>query len=99
MYQKRWYTDFSRHYLRFFCRYSNPDFRKDEDEARYAACGTVIDSLNSEQAEIVKYLFAQKDHMDKNVENCAVEKGITTDEVYTVLFDVERAVAKEMNLI
>lgn len=99
MYKKRWYSPFVRHYLKFYCCYPEPEFRRDADKTRWEACGTVLNGLDESNQAIIRFIFENRDTMEDNILACSQKFGIGQDEIYEKLFEVEGAIAKELELI
>lgn len=99
---KKYYSDYVRHALRFYVRNRNPLSvygRSDATQADWIACNVVFSSLSPDSKEMLIAVYQPSDTMADNVYNAAKKFNIQQDNIWSLMAEVEKHIAKERGLL
>lgn len=97
---KTYYSDYVRAALRFYSRNrENPIYRCIADEKNWNACDTVLDKYFPIYKEVLIAVYQGFDTMGDNVYETAKKYNIPQGNVWNMMKDLERLVARERGLI
>jgi hypothetical protein len=97
---KKHYSDYVRHALRFYARNLDASaFKCSAAEQNWSACNTVLDEHFPEYRELLISVYQAFDTMGDNVYEAAKKYNVPQDNIWSMMADLERRVAKERGLI
>lgn len=93
------YSDYVRHAIRFYTRYSNPGYFKNMvDRANWNACHKAIESYSDRDTRILVYVYGAYDTLGDNVYEMANKYQIHQNIIWDMMKEFERKVAVERGL-
>lgn len=100
---KRYYSEYIRHCLRFYVSTMNigktPRFRTDVDRNNWMACHSVVKNLDDTTRKIVCELYDRGDTLSYKVYNLAAETNTQQDDIWNLIANLERTIAKKRGLL
>lgn len=96
---RTFYTEYVQHCMRFYSRHPKPKFRSDADKLNWYACDSAIKKFTPAEADILITVYREGDTIPDNIYNLSVERNIKQDNIWKLVNDFERKVAKRRNLI
>ncbi len=96
---KTFYTDFVRHCLRFYARYSKPKFRSAADKHNWSACDSALKGFNDSERVLLLNIYREGDTLADNIYQAAKITGTAQDKVWKLTNELERRVAKRRGLL
>lgn len=94
----KFYSAYSAHCLRFYCRYDQPKLNSKIDELNWNACNRAFQRLEQEDQNLLKRLF-QDDIDITTVNQAAHSASLTPESIWKKIRKLERYVAEERGLI
>ena len=99
---KSYFTDYVNHILRFYVRRIDGDtlFRSEPDKLNYIAADRVMKKLDSRKREMIRYVYLQySSNVLQNVRYISRTRGYDEKELWLLISDVTKKIAKERGLI
>ena len=94
------YSEYVRHCLRFYARnIDKPRFNTEVDKNNWYACYKTIDRYSDREKDILIRVYALYDTIADNVYEVAKEYQIDQNNIWDLLKEVERGVAKRRGLL
>lgn len=96
---KKYYTDYVRHMLRFYIRNrKQPRFSNAVDACDWLACDRVFEKCDNVSQDILSAVFTSNDELASTVYQVAREFNTNQGTVWDLLKVVERQIAVERNI-
>lgn len=93
------YSDYIRHAIRFYARYSQKrSFKNDVEKANWWSCHEVIKSYSDMDKEMLLYAYGAFDTLGDNVYVIAKKYNIDQNYIWDMMKEFERKVAIERGL-
>lgn len=93
------YSDYVRHMIRFYSRYTNKKtFKTEVDKTNWWACHNVIRAYSDRDKDILIYVYGEFDTISDNVYNIANKYHIHQNIIWDMMKEFERNVAIERGL-
>lgn len=98
---RTFYSDYTKHALRFYARYSErPErFNTQADEANWTACDEILKKHSKLQFDILCDVYRGRDTLSDEVYNASKKYNIDQNIIWDLMKAVEHAVARKRNLI
>lgn len=96
---KAFYSDFANHCLRFYTRHKNPTFNSEADKRNWEVCDELLSKYEDREREILTFVYFEGDTIPDNVYKISTAKGISQDNVWKLVNEIERNIAYERGLI
>lgn len=96
---KTYYSDYTRHCLRFYCRHRDPTFHNNADKKNWQACHKAFETLDEKKREMLIAIYADRDTVPDNVYQMSVRFNCKQDEIWSLIAELERRVAKKRGLL
>lgn len=97
--QKPCYSDYIRHAIRFYARYTDKkSFRSEVDKSNWLACHKVVASYTDRDKDILLYVYGAYDTIGDNVYAMANKYHIHQNIIWEMMKEFERNVAIERGL-
>lgn len=99
--RRPYYAEYINHCLRFYCRNTEkPSFFKTEaDKKNWEACHSVMKVYTSEERAILLSVYSMNDTMADNVYITANKHDVCQDQVWNLINDAGRRIAKHRGLL
>ena len=88
------------HFMRFYSRY--PDlthFKSEADKTNWFACKNALKHYSDRDKQMLMQVYAGRDTLADNVYETAIKFNTNIDDIWDMLPDFERLVAKKRGLI
>ena len=93
------YSDYIRHAIRFYSRYTQKrNFKNEVERANWWACYNVIKSYSNRDGDILTYVYGAFDTLGDNVYAMAKKYDIDQNIIWDMMKEFERKVAIERGL-
>lgn len=96
---KTFYSDYVQHCMRFYARYTNPEFYNVVDELNWYACDDALKDFADIQRDTLLAIYRSADTIPSNIRNLSVTKGFEQDAIWKLVNSLERKVAEKRGLI
>lgn len=96
---KSYYTDYSRHCLRFYVKHPNPKFKDDISKDNWEACDLALSELDEKYKNIIMAVYSKNDTLEDNVFQVSKDYGIYQDSIWKLLSQIDRKIAKHRRLL
>lgn len=94
------YTEYVRHCMRFYARNTNkPRFNTEVDKNNWYACHRAIEPYSDREKEIIINIFNMRDTLADNVYEVAVTYNLDQNDIWDMLKELERNIAKKRGLL
>ena len=93
------YSDYIRHIIRFYSRYSRvAHFKNDVDASNWNACHNVLQKYSDRDKDILTYVYGAFDTLGDNVYEMANKYKLNQNIIWDMMKEFEREVAIERGL-
>ena len=93
------YTDYVRHAMRFYSRYSDKTrFKNKVDEYNWRACHVIVSKYSERDKDILLYVYGAFDTIADNVYTMSNKYRINQNIIWDMMKDLERDIAIERGL-
>lgn len=96
---RTYYSEYIQHCMRFYARYPKPKFRTDADKKNWYACDNALKSFPDNKREILLFIYREGDTIPDNVYRVSVDRNIEQDNIWAMIDDLGRKIAKRRGLI
>lgn len=98
--RRPFYAEYVNHCMRFYCRNTvkPSSFKTEVDKKNWEACDTVMKVYTPEERDILISVYSMNDTMGDNVYNTAAKHDVCQDQVWNLITDIGRRVAKQRGL-
>lgn len=97
---KRFYADFVKHCLRYYCRYPDITTHKNHvEETNWKACKSVLDTYNNNERMILMSFYTTDDDIKDVIARVSDKCKVEPKRVWAMLNNLERKVAERRGLI
>ena len=97
---RTYYTDYVRHALRFYTRHNTqPSFKSDVDKSNWLSCQSVFKKYSKKDVDILMSIYSGYDTLADEVYNACKKHNIEQNQVWDMMKDVERKIARKRGLI
>lgn len=97
---KTYYSEYSRHCLRFYVRHANPVFTCDSDRKDWAAAEKAVNALRSGDREFAEAVYrSYGGEFIQRVTDIARKMNVPQKKAWKIIGDVEKDVARRRGLI
>lgn len=96
---KVYYTDYVRHALRFYTRNGNPEFHTEVDKNNWYACHNAFKGYSDKAKAILVSVYSGYDTLADEVYNTAKKYQINQNQIWDMMKEFERKVAKRRGLL
>ena len=96
---RTFYSEYVRHCMRFYSRHLNPKFKSEADKNNWIACQCALSGFSDSDRETLLTIYRGRDTIPDNVYQISKEKGIKQDNLWKLVNDLERKVAKRRGLL
>ena len=97
---KPFYSNCVLHFMRFYSRYPDlKDFKSEADKDNWFACKKALKHYSERERQMLMQVYAGRDTLADNVYETAMKFKTNVDEIWDMLPDFERLVAKKRGLI
>lgn len=99
--RRPFYAEYVNHCMRFYCRNTAKptSFKSEVDKKNWEACDTVMGVYTSAERDILLSVYTMNDTMADNVYNTAAKHDVCQDQVWNLITDIGRRVAKHRGLV
>lgn len=97
---RTFYSEYVTHCLRFYSRYSKPNrFRTEADKKNWQACDNALKGFSDSDREMLITIYREGDTIPDNVYQMAKKLNIKQDNIWKLITELERKVAKRRGLL
>ena len=97
---KKFYSDYVRHALRFYSRnLESPVFNCPATQKNWIACDTVLNEHFPRYKDVLISVYSGFDTMGDNVYEAAKKYNMPQDNIWTMMEELEKLIARERGLI
>lgn len=94
------YSEYVRHCMRFYARNTNkPRFNTEVDKNNWYACQKAMERYTDRDRDILTKVYALYDTIADNVYEVAVAYAIDQNDIWNLIKDLERSVARKRGLL
>lgn len=94
------YSEYVRHCLRFYSRnITKPRFNTEVDKTNWYACQRVLEKYSDNDKDIIIKVYGMRDTLADNVYEVATKYNIDQNDIWDMLKDLERSIAKKRGLL
>ena len=94
------YSEYVRHCMRFYARNTiKPRFNTEVDKNNWYACQKAMDRYTERDRDILTKVYALYDTIADNVYEVAVAYAIDQNDIWNLIKDLERSVARKRGLL
>lgn len=94
------YSEYVRHCMRFYARNTiKPRFNTEVDKNNWYACQKAMDRYTDRDRDILIKVYALYDTIADNVYEVAVAYAIDQNDIWNLIKDLERSVARKRGLL
>lgn len=96
---RTFYSEYVQHCMRFYSRHSDPEFRTEVDKLNWKACESALKSFSDKDRELLLEVYRRQNPVVDNLVNIAKAHGVDQNDMWKLITELERKVAKRRNLI
>lgn len=97
---RTFYSEYVNHCLRFYSRYPKPNhFRSEADKKNWQACDNALKGFSDADRDMLITIYREGDTIPDNVYQMAKKLNIEQDNIWKLITELERKVAKRRGLI
>ena len=94
------YSEYVRHCMRFYSRNTaKPQFNTEVDKNNWYACHRAMERYDGRDRDILLRVYALYDTIADNVYEVAVAYGIDQNDIWDLIKELERSIAKKRGLL
>lgn len=96
---RTFYSEYVQHCMRFYSRHSDPEFRTEVDKLNWKACESALKGFADKDRELLLEIYKRQETVSEGICNIANAKSLNQNDLWKLVGDLERKVAKRRNLI
>ena len=96
---RTFYSEYVQHCMRFYSRHSDPEFRTEVDKLNWKACESALKAFADKDRELLLEIYRRQETVAEGISNIANAKSLDQNDLWKLVGDLERKVAKRRNLI
>lgn len=96
---RTFYSEYVQHCMRFYSRHSDPEFRTEVDKLNWKACESALKGFTDKDRELLLEIYKRQETVSEGICNIANAKSLNQNDLWKLVGDLERKVAKRRNLI
>lgn len=96
---RTFYTQYVQHCMRFYTRHPHPKFRSDADKQNWNACNSALKGFSPSEVDILMTVYREGDTVPDNIYKVSVDRNIKQDNIWKLVNELERKVAKRRGLL
>lgn len=96
---RTFYSEYVQHCMRFYARHPRPKFRSDADKQNWNACDSAMKGFTDKEQVILMTVYREGGTIPDNVYKVSVDRNMKQDNIWKLINELERKVAKRRNLI
>lgn len=96
---KTFYSEYVQHCMRFYTRHPCPKFHSEADKQNWNACDSAMKRFTPSEVDILMTIYRDGDTIPDNIYKISTDRNIKQDNLWKLVNELERKVAKRRNLI
>ena len=96
---RTFYSDYVQRCMRFYVRYSKPEFLNGVDKENWIACARALKSFSRWERYVLLAVYRNGDTLVNNVYRVSKKQSVEQEKVWGLIHKLEYRIAKERGLL